>query len=99
MPVVRIGCEQKRNTEYLLKFAHHMFSEKKKIFTDFLNNPIVLVIQRGKNNNKSSPSHWTTKLKFVSSGEQLIYVDIKCLRRQDFVNPYDFKNTLVAHTC
>ena len=55
-------------------------------------------MKEAKNNKKSSPSHWTTKLKFVSSGEQLIYVDIKCLKRQDFVKPYDFKNTLVVHT-
>ena len=34
------------------------------------------------------------KIKFVSRGGQLIYVDTKCLRRRDFVKPYDFKNTL-----
>ena len=37
------------------------------------------------------------KFKLISRGEQLIYVDIKCLRRRDFVKPYDFKNTLVVH--
>ena len=52
--------------------------------------------ERGKKGKtKTSPSHWTTKFKFVSLGGQLIYVDIKCLRRRDFVKPYDFKKTLV----
>jgi hypothetical protein len=53
---------------------------------------------RGKKNKQiKSCYNWTTKFKFVSRGEQLIYVDIKCLRRRDFVKPYDFKKTLVVH--